>query len=543
MASNLRNLSLLSWNVRGLGDKSKCTDVRLSFPSPPPNVLCLQETKLQHVDLYKAASFLPHLLANSYTFQPSVGASGGLLTAWDPTALQLLSTSIRQFTITSTFHTTTSDLQFSVTNCYGPCLHADKMIFLDELVALSSQVAGPSVLLGDFNLVRNPTEKSTRNIDQSELNLFNAAIDTMALQELPLLDRRFTWSNHQEVPILAKLDQFLVSTDWSLLLPNSLVTSASSQASDHCQIILTAKSNIPAPAIFRFDNYCLWVPECVQLIAPYWSSVQSQPGTQRLVRCLKRCRVDLKQWKRHRRSPKDSLHNYHLVIAMLDRLEEYRPLLHAEFTLRTMAKEAAHDLTAQLAAFWRQRGKIKTCTLGDDNTRFFHLSTTVNWRHHQIRALQLEDGTPVYNHDAKAAVLHAFYSDLLGQTPACTPVPGLEHFFSSTRLSPTQAANLIAPFSLPELKDILASLRRDCAPGPDGFTPMLYQANWILVSSDLLDLLNNFHQGTVELHRLNKAYLALLPKKDNALHPKDYRLISLQNCATKLCTKGMTRRL
>lgn len=56
-------------------------------------------------------------------------------------------------------------------------------------------------------------------------------------------------------------------------------------------------------------------------------------------------------------------------------------------------------------------------------------------------------------------------------------------------------------------------------------------------------LLNNFHSGTADLQRINKAYLALLPKKATSLLPKDFRPISLQNCVTKICTKGMTMRL
>lgn len=39
---------------------------------------------------------------------------------------------------------------------------------------------------------------------------------------------------------------------------------------------------------------------------------------------------------------------------------------------------------------------------------------------------------------------------------------------------------------------------------------------------------------------LNKVYLALLPKKEGDVKPMDYRPISLQNCVTKICTKGMT---
>lgn len=233
MDACLKSLSVLSWNVRGLGDRGKCTDVRLALPSPAPSILCLQETKLEDINQFKVASFLPFPRAASYTFKPSLGASGGLLTAWDANLLRHTSSVNHQFTITSTFHVAATDLQFTITNCYGPCSHADKPTFLDELMMLSSMISGPWLLLGEFNLVRLPFEKSSANFDAVEAAWFDSTINSMALQELPLLDRWFTWSNHQEHPILAKLDRFMVSTEWSAVFPNSMVTSASAPVSDH----------------------------------------------------------------------------------------------------------------------------------------------------------------------------------------------------------------------------------------------------------------------------------------------------------------------
>jgi len=86
-------------------------------------------------------------------------------------------------------------------------------------------------------------------------------------------------------------------------------------------------------------------------------------------------------------------------------------------------------------------------------------------------------------------------------------------------------------------------MRTDSAPGPDGFSPLFFKKNWDLVAPQLMQLLTDFHNGTAQLQRINKAYLVLLPKKEPALHPKDYRSISLQNCITKICTRGMTTRL
>lgn len=171
---------------------------------------------------------------------------------------------------------------------------------------------------------------------------------------------------------------------------------------------------------------------------------------------------------------------------MIDHIEEARPLFLAEFNLRTLVRAAALEHGKQLAIFWRQRSKFRSCKLGDENTKFHHMAATVQWRRNQIQALQAADGSLVSDHASKAAILHAFYSGLLGQADQCSDMPELAPLLSCTTLTIGQAAALVEPFSLKELKTILFSMKTDTAPGPDGFTPLFFRANWELVKHDLL---------------------------------------------------------
>jgi hypothetical protein len=127
-----------------------------------------------------------------------------------------------------------------------------------------------------------------------EAGLFNEAIDSMMLQELPLLDRCFTWSNHQDPPILVKLDRFFIDSDWASLLPNSMVTSLSSATSDHCILCLPAATSIPKPSIFHFHKHWLRLPGCKDVISRAWSSVWGRSGSARISLCMKCCCADLK---------------------------------------------------------------------------------------------------------------------------------------------------------------------------------------------------------------------------------------------------------
>ena len=75
-----RTFSLCFWNVRGLGDPEKCSDVLAELLSSTPHLVLLQETKLSDFTPSKLSSFLPRTL-NDFRSLPATGSSGGLLTA------------------------------------------------------------------------------------------------------------------------------------------------------------------------------------------------------------------------------------------------------------------------------------------------------------------------------------------------------------------------------------------------------------------------------------------------------------------------------
>jgi hypothetical protein len=79
----------------------------------------------------------------------------------------------------------------------------------------------PSLIGGDFNILRFAAEKNkgggiTRFSDE-----FNSIISKFALRELPLSGGMFTWSNNQENPTLEKLDRILINHEWKNLFPLS----------------------------------------------------------------------------------------------------------------------------------------------------------------------------------------------------------------------------------------------------------------------------------------------------------------------------------
>jgi hypothetical protein len=84
-------------------------------------------------------------------------------------------------------------------------------------VALS--ISGPWLIVGNFNLIRNPVDKNNGNFDVNLSSTFNDAIRSLALFELPQLDHLYTWSNKRDALILTRLDRAFFNQAWGVGFP------------------------------------------------------------------------------------------------------------------------------------------------------------------------------------------------------------------------------------------------------------------------------------------------------------------------------------
>jgi len=167
---------------------------------------------------------------------------------------------------------------------YAPSDHHDSASFLEDLAELVPHINGPWVLAGDFNLIRSSDDKNNDRVDSRLTELFNDTINSLALLELPLLDRLFTWSNRRESPTLARLDRVFLNTEMSTSFPNSTLTSLTRSTSDHIPLVVNLSTSIPKTNTFRFENSWLFHQDFLPCIIPAWNTaphVQDAAGTSR----------------------------------------------------------------------------------------------------------------------------------------------------------------------------------------------------------------------------------------------------------------------
>jgi exonuclease III len=241
-----------SWNVRGLGDPDKCDIVRATLLSAKPSFVCLQESKLGDLSVAKASSFLP-LPLRAWDTVDSVGASGGIVSAWDPRLFTVLSSVASRHALSVDLALTHNGSPLRVTNVYAPCDRASKIGFLHSLGAHDPGVDLPWLIAGDFNLTRDPADRNNANFSSSDADLFNDTINDLALFELPLRDHQFTWSNGRATPTLIRLDRVFINQAWNDSFPASRLASANRDTSDHVPLMAKISSSIPKGGLFRYE--------------------------------------------------------------------------------------------------------------------------------------------------------------------------------------------------------------------------------------------------------------------------------------------------
>jgi hypothetical protein len=106
--------------------------------------------------------------------------------------------------------------QVILTNIYGPCTLDGKLDFLRWFKNISMPDDQPRLIVGDFNLIRRPENRSRPTGDNNLMMAFNEAISKLGVIEIPLSGQEFTWSNKQQQPLLERLDWFFINQAWSL---------------------------------------------------------------------------------------------------------------------------------------------------------------------------------------------------------------------------------------------------------------------------------------------------------------------------------------
>jgi exonuclease III len=123
----------LTWHVRGLNSVARQDDVKQVISLHKPNLVCLQETKIQDVTTATIRNSLGMDYQDSFVFLPAAGTSGGIILVVNSSVLQLSSPSTTSHTISASVLDLRRSKSWMVIGVYGPQSDLDKKMFIREL--------------------------------------------------------------------------------------------------------------------------------------------------------------------------------------------------------------------------------------------------------------------------------------------------------------------------------------------------------------------------------------------------------------------------
>ncbi|KAK1291915.1 hypothetical protein QJS10_CPB17g00785 [Acorus calamus] len=329
---------------------------------------------------------------DAWACKPSVGASGGILLCWNSSRWAITDQHIDLHSLSVLLLDTSTDKHWTISNVYGPHATGERKIMWEELSTVRATWNTPWCILGDFNITRFSEERNADTGVTQDMERFSDWINLEGLLELPLANLAFTWSNMREAPSMAKLDRFLICTEWDEAFPECEVMGLPRSISDHVPILMRSMAQPRRAQNFKFESWWCDCEELEELVRRSWlTSANGLRGARRMAFKLKRLKTVLKAWSKKQRMDRDQAKvRWHNRIAELDKIEEERNLSSMEREDRLKAKTKFAEVLKLEERKWRQKSKELWLKEGDGNTKFFHKAANQRRRQSQIHQIKVE---------------------------------------------------------------------------------------------------------------------------------------------------------
>ena len=344
------------------------------------------------------------------------------------------------------------------------------------------------MLCGDFNLIYRDEDKNNGNINRRMMGRFRRVINDLALKEVYLNGRRYTWSNEQTRPTLVHLVRVLCTADWEERHGECHLRCLASVVSDHSPLMLDCSPSPPVHRRFQFEEYWTRIAGFQDVVAAAWFSVDDPSPFRRIMRRMKATARRLTSWSaRAVGNIRDQLAISRELLLRLDSAQELRQLTPHEDWLRRQIKLSYLGLASLERTLARQRARISSLKDGDANTSFFHRQCTYRKQKNRIHSLSV-DGVVLTDQTDMAAAAFAHYDSLLGTDRPRDCALDLQHL-----IEPAALDDLEAPFTEDEIWQAIKRLPARKAPGPDGFTAEFLRSCWPVVKHDFVCAFQQLH--------------------------------------------------
>ncbi|GJX31621.1 RNA-directed DNA polymerase, eukaryota, partial [Tanacetum coccineum] len=523
-----------------LAQKAKQDWVKKLCLSNKVNFLSLQETKIENIDLWCIKRCWGNL-AFDYVYSEAVGQSGGILSVWDPNMFQKLNHTVSDYCTMVRGVWVSSGKSLLIISIYAPQELSEKSMLWDYLCFTICNWDGDVVTMGDFNEVRDSSERFGSVFNKQGAKVFNDFIANAGLVEVPLGGCSFTWC-HKFASKMSKLDRFLISDSLLCECPRISSVTLDRYLSDHRPILMRESMYDYGPTPFKFYHYWFEIVGFDKFVEDSWNEIHVT-DTNDYVKFLKKLKVlkeRIKLWnssyREHMNCRKNNLKTELTNIdSVLDRGDGIETDVNRRHEVVRILQELEKTETVEMA----QKAKIKWAVEGDENSKYYHGVINKKRSNLAIRGV-LVDGNWV---ESPPLVKNEFYDHFKQQfeQPSMSGIQ-LDIEFPN-RITSDQSYDLESEVSKEEIKRAVWDCGIDKAPGPDGFTFGFYRRYWNLIECDVVNAVKwFFHHGRIP-NGGNSSFITLIPKVSNANMVKEFRPISLIGSVYKIVAKILANRL
>ena len=566
-------LTILSSNCQGLGDRAKRKDVFSFLRNKRYNIYCLQDTHFIEEN--------EHLIRNEWgydcIFSSYKSNSRGVAILLNNN----FEFKLRKIKRDCMGNYVCIDIQIdnkniTLINLYGP--NKDSPTFFDTIPEIIEQFANDNIIIcGDFNLVLNSDldyDKGYKNINnpnsrQKVLEIIENYALSDIFRELHSNSRRYTWRKNNPRK-QARLDFFLISEN---LLPSVKTSDIDfGYRSDHSfpKLVLKFNEFKHGKGLWKYNNALLNDPEFLNIInqcildtkiqccAPVYNYenignipedeiqfiIDDQLFLETVLMNIRGKSISYSSFKKKEMNLREEKLNRDI-----QKLEQQAD---PNLEFLEQKKKELEDIRIKRIKGCIIRSKARWLEEGEKPTRYFFNLENRNYTSKIIPKLQKENSTIITKQEEILEEAKSFNENLFDVNNNCSntseitckkldewlgqnEIPKLNHIESQT---------LEGPITLSEAGKTLRQMKNNKSPGSDGFTAEFFKCFWRQLGTFIIRSINlGYANGNLSVTQ-RQGIIVCIPKTDKPKHfIENWRPISLLNIIYKIASGTIANRL
>ncbi|WRX27563.1 Reverse transcriptase domain - like 10 [Theobroma cacao] len=422
-----------------------------------------------------------------------------------------------------------------LTVVYGHPNHKTRRTLWVELSSFAEHVTSLWLLSEDFNAFLYAHDKVGGSSQGNKPCLyFQRFINAYGLIDLGFKGSKYIWTRKL---VFESIDWVLCNTDWRLKFHEATVQHLSRIKFDHRPLLISLGVRGVIERSLRFQFQATWLSHSKfnDFVKQNWEFSSDIQGALKMFSdsaCVWNKEVFGNIFSRKKR-----------ILARLGGIErelEYRQSRYLQ-ELEAKLRKEYELILQQEEVFWLQKSKANWLTLGDRNTKYFHLRAVKRRTKAKILHLLNMDGLWLEGQEEVRLHVVDFFRKLYSKETETLPAYPIKGKFLT--LNKTNYDRLTAPVGDKEVHKALFAMKPMKTPGINGIHALFFQNQWDVVGSSLVKYVQTVFSGGKIGNELGKSLIVLIPKSASPEYISQYRPISLLLVIFKVLMKIITNRL